>query len=46
MQHKKEYLPGYTGFVPKKNDMFGLTVGETRRQLTGESPMNALFAVE
>ena len=46
MQHKKEYLPGYTGFVPKKNDMFGLTVGETRRQLVGESPLNALFAAE
>ena len=27
----KHYLPGYTGFVPKKNDMFGLTAGEINR---------------
>ena len=31
--YKKEYLPGYTGHVPKKNDMFGLTAGEVNRVL-------------
>jgi hypothetical protein len=23
----KEYLPGYTGHVPSKNNLFGLTAG-------------------
>jgi hypothetical protein len=30
---KKEYLPGYTGHVPKKMDIFGLTAGEINRTL-------------
>ena len=28
---KKEYLPGYTGHVPAKNDMFGMTAGDINR---------------
>ena len=30
---KKEYLPGYTGFVPKKGDLFGMTAGEINKKL-------------
>jgi hypothetical protein len=29
--HKKEYLPGYTGHVPKKNEIYGLTAGEINK---------------
>ena len=25
---KKEYMPGYTGHVPTKNDRFGSTAGQ------------------
>jgi len=32
---KKQYLPGYTGFVPKKNEIFGCTAGDINRILTG-----------
>jgi len=31
--YKKEYLPGYTGFVPQKNEMFGMTAGDINRQI-------------
>lgn len=27
----KEYLPGYTGHVPTKNEMFGMTAGDINR---------------
>lgn len=37
MLQKKDYLPGYTGFVARKKDIYGCTVGETARQLKHES---------
>lgn len=38
IDYKKEYLPGYTGHVPKKNDIYGCTAGDINRILvhTGE----------
>ena len=30
---EKEYLPGYTGFVPTKNDFFGMTAGEINKNV-------------
>ena len=30
---KKEYLPGYTGHVPAKNDMFGMTAGDINKKI-------------
>ena len=30
---KKELLPGYTGHIPAKKDVFGITSGEVNRQL-------------
>jgi len=33
--YKKEYLPGYTGHVPKKNDIYGCTAGDINRIITG-----------
>ena len=34
---KKDYLPGYTGFVARKKDVYGCTDGEISRQLCHES---------
>ena len=31
----KEYLPGYTGHVPTKNDHFGMTAGDINRDIVG-----------
>lgn len=28
---KKEYLPGYTGFVPHRSEMFGMTSGDINK---------------
>ena len=32
--YKKEYLPGYTGHVPKKNEIYGLTAGDINKIIT------------
>ncbi len=29
----KEYLPGYTGHVPSKNERFGATTGQIKRDV-------------
>jgi len=29
----REYLPGYTGHVPLKNDLFGKTAGSINREI-------------
>ena len=29
----KQYLPGYTGFVPSKNELFGMTAGDINKQI-------------
>ena len=29
----KEYLPGYTGHVPSKNERFGATAGQIKREI-------------
>ena len=31
--YKKEYLPGYTGHVPSKNERFGGTSGQIKREV-------------
>ena len=31
IKYDKEYLPGYTGHVPKKNEVFGCTAGDINR---------------
>lgn len=42
INYNKEYLPGYTGHVPKKNDIFGCTAGDINRIITktGYKPSN------
>ena len=36
-KYTKQYLPGYTGHVPAKNDLFGLTAGEANRLINRTS---------
>lgn len=31
IEYRKEYLPGYTGHVPKKNDIYGCTAGDINK---------------
>jgi hypothetical protein len=31
--YQKEYLPGYTGHVPSKNERFGSTAGQIKREI-------------
>ena len=31
--YKKEYLPGYTGHVPSRNERFGATAGQIKREI-------------
>ena len=44
--YKKEYLPGYTGHVPKKNDIFGCTAGDINKILTGKVYKPSNYDVE
>lgn len=41
-KYTKEYLPGYTGHVPKKNDVYGCTAGDINKIITqtGYKPSN------
>ncbi len=34
VDYKKEYLPGYTGHVPKKNEICGCTAGHINKIIT------------
>ena len=34
IDYKKSYLPGYTGHVPQKNDVFGCTAGDINKLVT------------
>jgi hypothetical protein len=40
IKYDKEYLPGYTGHVPKKNEVFGCTAGDINQIITktGQKP--------
>jgi hypothetical protein len=42
INYQKEYLPGYTGHVPKKNDVYGCTAGDINKIITktGYKPSN------
>jgi len=36
-EYQKEYLPGYTGHVPSKNERFGSTAGQIKREILTDS---------
>ena len=40
INYNKNYLPGYTGHVPKKNEIYGCTAGDINRIITktGQKP--------
>jgi len=31
--YRRNYLPGYTGFVPSKNDFFAMTAGKINKEI-------------
>lgn len=37
------YLPGYTGHVPYKNDLFGITAGDANKVLVKKDGANDFF---
>lgn len=43
---RKDYLPGYTGHVPKKNEIFGCTAGDVNRIITGKGYKPSNFDVD
>ena len=44
--YKKEYLPGYTGHVPMKNDLFGVTAGDANKILISPKGTDQFFSGE
>jgi hypothetical protein len=46
IDYRKEYLPGYTGHVPKKNDIYGCTAGDINRIITGTGYKPSNFDVD
>ena len=42
--YKKEYVPGYTGHVPHKYDLFGVTAGDANKILITHGGKDAFFA--
>lgn len=37
IEYNKNYLPGYTGHVPIKNEIFGCTAGDINKLVTKEA---------
>jgi len=46
VQYNKHYLPGYTGHVPRKNDVYGCTAGDIQRIITGTGYKPSNYDVE
>jgi hypothetical protein len=44
MEYKKQYLPGYSGHVPRKNDLFGITAGDANQILIKSRGADSFFA--
>ena len=42
IEFKKEYLPGYTGHVPKKMEVFGVTAGDANRIIISHSRRSSM----
>lgn len=41
--YNKEYLPGYTGHVPSKNERFGSTAGQIKREILSDKGMHPII---
>lgn len=46
IKYDKNYLPGYTGHVPKRNEIFGCTSGDTNRLITKEAQKPSKYDIE
>ena len=44
--YKKEYLPGYTGHAPKKNEVYGCTAGDINRIIMGAGSKPSNYDVD
>lgn len=44
--YSKDYLPGYTGHVPKKNEIYGCTAGDINKIITGKGYKPSNFDVD
>jgi len=40
---RKEYLPGYTGFVPTRSERFGMTSGDVNKVIVKEEGNTSLI---
>ncbi len=46
IKYDKNYLPGYTGHVPQRNDIFGMTSGDTNKLVVGEGDKPSAYHVD
>jgi hypothetical protein len=46
INYKKEYLPGYTGHAPKKNEVYGCTAGDINRIIMGAADKPSNYDVD
>jgi len=44
--YKKEYLPGYTGHAPRKNEIYGLTAGDINKIITNTAHKPSNYDVD
>jgi hypothetical protein len=44
--YEKQYLPGYTGHVPKKNEIFGCTAGDINKLVTDVEKKPSPYDIE
>lgn len=44
--YDKNYLPGYTGHVPKRNEIFGCTSGDINQLITGEGQKPSPYDID
>jgi hypothetical protein len=46
IDYNKNYLPGYTGHVPKKNEIFGCTAGSINKIITKTAVTNSKYDID
>jgi hypothetical protein len=46
INYSKNYLPGYTGHVPKKNEIFGCTAGGINKIITKSGEPNSEYDID
>jgi hypothetical protein len=46
INYNKNYLPGYTGHVPKKNEIFGCTAGSINKIITKTGEQNSKYDID